>query len=515
MNIFDVVGPVMVGPSSSHTAGAVKIGYISRKLLGEQPVSARILLYGSFLTTGKGHGTRKALVAGLLGMQPDDARIPQALTLAEERGMQIEFGEAQLKEAHPNTAQLYLQGQEGRSLEIIGQSLGGSRINIAEIDGIETNFSGDYPTLVVHNQDQPGHVAEVTSMLSHKGVNIAYMQLYRSSRGGEAVMVVECDQEIPKEGIDWLKKVEGVKKVTYLGHDTEAMDNCKMITYHSIQDILELCEKEQMTFAQVIERADMEERAVTQEASYAKMQSMYEAMRHADATYDAKLTSASGLVGGDGEKLRAYNEAGKNLCGDFLGLVMEKAIKMAEGNACMRRIVAAPTAGSCGVIPAVFLTAQEKLACTEEQMVAAMYISAGVGAVIAENASIAGASGGCQAEIGSASAMAAAGLCFLQGGTNAMIANAAALALKNMLGLACDPVCGLVEVPCVKRNVAGAVNAVSAAQLSLAGIKSAIPVDEVIDAMRRIGNEMSPNIKETGQGGLATTPTAIQIGKSL
>ena len=194
---------------------------------------------------------------------------------------------------------------------------------------------------------------------------------------------------------------------------------------------------------------------------------------------------------------------------------MEKAIKMAEGNACMRRIVAAPTAGSCGVIPAVFLTAQEKLACTEEQMVASMYISAGVGAVIAENASIAGASGGCQAEIGSASAMAAAGLCFLQGGTNEMIANAAALALKNMLGLACDPVCGLVEVPCVKRNVAGAVNAVSAAQLSLAGIKSAIPVDEVIDAMRRIGNEMSPDIKETGQGGLATTPTAIQIGKSL
>ena len=167
---------------------------------------------------------------------------------------------------------------------------------------------------------------------------------------------------------------------------------------------------------------------------------------------------------------------------------MEKAIKMAEGNACMRRLVAAPTAGSCGVIPAVYLTAQEKLACTEEQM---------------------------QAEIGSASAMAAAGLCFLQGGTNAMIANAAALALKNMLGLACDPVCGLVEVPCVKRNVAGAVNAVSAAQLSLAGIKSAIPVDEVIDAMRRIGNEMSPNIKETGQGGLATTPPAIQIGKSL
>ena len=217
MNIFDIMGPVMVGPSSSHTAGAVKIGYISRRLLGEALVSAKILLYGSFLTTGKGHGTRKALVAGLLGMKTDDIRIPNAPEIAEEEGIKVEFGEAMLKEAHPNTAQLFLTGVSGRTLEVIGQSLGGSRINIAEIDGIETNFSGDHPTLVVHNQDQPGHVSEVTSMLAHKSVNIATMQLYRASRGGEAVMVIECDQEVPAEGIEWLKKVEGVNKVTYLG----------------------------------------------------------------------------------------------------------------------------------------------------------------------------------------------------------------------------------------------------------------------------------------------------------
>ena len=176
MNIFDIMGPVMVGPSSSHTAGAVKIGYISRRLLGESVSSAKILLYGSFLTTGKGHGTRKALVAGLLGMKPDDIRIPNALDLANEQGIEIQWGEAVLKDAHPNTAQLILTGRSGRTLEVIGQSLGGSRINIAEIDGIETNFSGDQPTLVVHNQDQPGHVSEVTSMLAHTGVNIATMQ---------------------------------------------------------------------------------------------------------------------------------------------------------------------------------------------------------------------------------------------------------------------------------------------------------------------------------------------------
>ena len=215
MDIFDIIGPVMVGPSSSHTAGAVKIGYVSRKLLAEPVKKAEILLYGSFLATGKGHGTQKALVAGLLGMEPDDSRIPDSLNLAQEAGMEITFGEAALKDAHPNSTQLILTGENGRQLEIIGESLGGSLINIASIDGLSANFSGEYPTLIVHNLDQPGHIAEVTSMLSHKAVNIAEMQLYRSSRGGNAVMIIECDQEIPQESVKWLSHLEGVVKVTY------------------------------------------------------------------------------------------------------------------------------------------------------------------------------------------------------------------------------------------------------------------------------------------------------------
>lgn len=216
MNLFDIIGPVMVGPSSSHTAGAVRIGFIARKLLGEDVSVANINLFGSFLDTGKGHGTQKALVAGLLGMKADDIRIPDSINYAKEKGMEIVFGEADLKEAHPNTVQLCLTGISGRQLEVVGESIGGSRINIAKIDGIDTNFSGEYPTLVVHNLDQPGHVSEVTSMLSHKMVNIAAMHLYRANRGGNAVMVVECDQEIPAEGLEWLSKVEGVVKVTYL-----------------------------------------------------------------------------------------------------------------------------------------------------------------------------------------------------------------------------------------------------------------------------------------------------------
>ncbi len=215
MQLFDIIGPVMVGPSSSHTAGAVKIGYVAQRLLAEPVKQAEILLHGSFLATGKGHGTDRALVAGLMGMKPDDPRIPQSLELAKKQGMKVTFGAVSLKDAHPNSALLKLMGKQGRSLEIIGESLGGSIINIASIDGLSANFSGDYPTLIVHNLDQPGHVAEVTSMLSHKSVNIASMQLYRAYRGGDAVMVLECDQEIPQEAVAWLKHLEGVKKVTY------------------------------------------------------------------------------------------------------------------------------------------------------------------------------------------------------------------------------------------------------------------------------------------------------------
>lgn len=215
MNLFDIIGPVMVGPSSSHTAGAVKIGYVARKLLAESVVKAEILLYGSFLATGKGHGTQLAIVAGLLGMKTDDPRIPDSFALAREVGMEISFGEANLKEAHPNSVQLILKGENGRELEIIGESIGGSRINIASIDGGTANFSGEYPTLIVQHIDQPGHVAEIASMLSHKSVNIATMHLYRMGRGGQACMVIECDHEVPKESVAWLSRLEGVNKVTY------------------------------------------------------------------------------------------------------------------------------------------------------------------------------------------------------------------------------------------------------------------------------------------------------------
>lgn len=287
------------------------------------------------------------------------------------------------------------------------------------------------------------------------------------------------------------------------------------MNYHSINDLVELCHKNNAQLWQVIMMDNAHERMVSEDKIFENMRLMYKAMKTADNNYDKSLKSPSRMAGGDGELMYQYNKSGRNICGDFVGMVMEKALKMGESNACMRRIVAAPTAGSCGVIPAVFISYETYFKALEDDMVKALLIASGIGAVIAENASIAGASGGCQAEIGSASAVAAAGLTFLQGGDSLQIVNSSALALKSMLGLACDPVCGLVEVPCIKRNVAGAMNAITAAQMSMAGIKSVISPDEVIDSMQRIGAAMPSSLKETAREGLAITPTAELIKREL
>ena len=285
--------------------------------------------------------------------------------------------------------------------------------------------------------------------------------------------------------------------------------------YHSLKEICELAQEQNSSFWQVVCEDDCRERQATREESLQVMQKMYEAMQRADRAYQSDQKSPSKMAGGDGARLQKYVAEGNNLSGPFIGKVMERAVKMAETNACMGRIVAAPTAGSCGVLPAVLLTYEESLQGNREQMIQALYVAAGIGQIIAERASIAGASGGCQAEIGAASAMAAGALTFLRGGSADQICSAAAIALKGLLGLTCDPVAGLVEVPCVKRNVIGAVNAVTATDMVMAGITSVIPADEVIDAMGEIGREMPKKFRETSEGGLAVTPSALKIKQEL
>ena len=272
----------------------------------------------------------------------------------------------------------------------------------------------------------------------------------------------------------------------------------------SMSEIFERMARNGQEFWEVVLADDMDERQVSREASMAKMLTTWQAMQDAADSYTGRKRSVSGLVGGDGMKMRQYTFRGCAMTGGYVSEVIAEALSMAESNACMRRIVAAPTAGACGVLPAVLLPLCKYEELTQHQLLEALYVAAGIGSVIAYKASL-----------GTASAMAAGALVALRGGEGEQIGHAVAMALKNLMGLVCDPVAGLVEVPCVKRNVIGAVNAVSAADMALAGIESRIPVDEVIDAMGEVGRRMPVEFRETALGGLAATPTGERLKREL
>lgn len=283
----------------------------------------------------------------------------------------------------------------------------------------------------------------------------------------------------------------------------------------SMQEIFDAIEKTNQPFWRVVLATDMEEREVTEAASMERMRFTWQAMLDSVESYQGERRSVSGLVGGDGARVRDYAAKEKTLSGDYLTEVIATALSVGESNACMCKIVAAPTAGACGVLPAVLVPLYKQGNIEEEDILKALYVASGIGAVIAFRACIAGAAGGCQAEIGSASAMAAGALTAIRGGNAEQIGNAVAMALKNLMGLVCDPVAGLVEVPCVKRNVVGAVNAISCADMALAGVTSRIPVDQVIDCMGDVGRRMPVEFRETALGGLAVTPFGQSVKEKM
>ena len=223
LDIFDILGPVMIGPSSSHTAGAARIGAMARTLLGAPPVKAAIHLYGSFAETGAGHGTDRALVGGLLGMKPDDPRLPFAFDAAEKAGLTFTIDEVSLREAHPNTAVIEAWDREGKKLTMQASSLGGGRIMVNKLDGIDVNFTGMFITLVIRNEDASGTVAAVTNILSQLRINVANMSLYRHKRGGDALMVIELDQHLKPNQVAFLSELPGVLSITY--YDKEEDDD--------------------------------------------------------------------------------------------------------------------------------------------------------------------------------------------------------------------------------------------------------------------------------------------------
>ena len=282
------------------------------------------------------------------------------------------------------------------------------------------------------------------------------------------------------------------------------------------EELLEICKEENISLSEYAIRYEMENRDISREELFEKMKKNLAVMRQsAETGMEKEVFSVTGLIGGDAYKLRKYLEKGESLTGDTMIMAMAMALSSSEVNASMGRIVACPTAGSCGILPAVILTAAKKLNKNEDEIIKALFASSAVGVIIGMNATMAGAEGGCQAEGGSAAAMGAAAVVEMMGGTPKMSLDAAAIVFKNILGLVCDPVAGLVEIPCAKRNSSGAISALCTADLVMAGVDSKIPFDDALAAMYKVGKSLPESLRETALGGVAITKAGLELKKKV
>lgn len=289
-----------------------------------------------------------------------------------------------------------------------------------------------------------------------------------------------------------------------------------MQVFNKAEEILEVCRLENKSIADVIIEKEMEQLGLTREKLIEKMTEALEVMKvSANEALKKEVKSISGLTGGNAKKIEDYKNKGKTLSGDFINSAMAKAFSTSEVNASMGKIVAAPTAGASGILPSAFLSAQEKLDLSDERLTEGLFTAGGVGEIIAKNATISGAEGGCQAECGSAAAMAAAAIVEMAGGSPEDSFNAASFALTNVMGLVCDPIAGLVEYPCALRNASGVVNALIASDMALAKVQSLVPFDEVVEAMYKVGKALPESLRETALGGLAATPSGKLCSRKI
>lgn len=524
LRIRDIIGPIMVGPSSSHTAGAVRIALMARRLFQVAPKRVEFELYGSFAQTYKGHGTDRALVAGILGFDVDDARIRDSLFLAQQAGIEVRFTPIPDGECdHPNTVEVVMTAGDGKVLRVRGESIGGGSATVSRIDGLDVLITGQHNSLIITQKDEPGVLAHISTCISGYDINIASARMYRKGRGEAAYTVMETDAPLPDALLAAIGESPAIDEVRAIPADsldeagsTDVADaSCEKrfeaLDFPNGEALLAYCEREGKPIsAAFLEREEALDGCHGRQTSAMDyLDRVLATMRDAAHLPECEpLPSAGGLIGGEAAKLKALAKSGRSLSEGQVATLTRYALATLETNAAMGRIVAAPTAGSSGVIPAVLLTLAEGYGLDDDDLKRGLVTAAAIGNIIARNATVSGAEGGCQAEIGSAAAMAAAAAVELGGGTPAQCLAAAANALTNLMGLVCDPVGGFVEVPCQKRNAIGAANALISADIALAGIGNLVGFDETVDAMFKVGRSLPMELRETALGGIAAAPSA-------
>jgi L-serine dehydratase len=510
LSIFDILGPVMIGPSSNHTGGANRIGQIARMILGEEPTEINFYFYGALAETYKGHMTDLALIAGLLEIKIDDIRIREALDIAEKKHIEINVFTQSSSDKNPNTIELLLK-TSSHSVRIESVSVGGGEILIEKIDEFKVNFYGNKDMiLVVNNNSHPENLSKIKEKL---GKNLIETEIFQGDERNLACFYINT---IPgKNVLNLINKMENVSWVRLVRsiYSYQLINNVP--AFKSIEEMLALAKKQNKSLPELVVFYESSRSGLNENGIRERIKHIWEAMKEEiQQGLEKENHLIGGLMNGKDAKL-LYNSIKNNnlIFGKPLALAVARAIACGEVNASMGRVVAAPTAGAVGVIPAVLLTAAEVLNSDEKDITDALLVASIIGLIIANKAPISGAMGGCQSEVGVASAMAASAIVQLAGGSSEQVVQAMSLALKNLFGLVCDTVAGPVEVPCIKRNVIGVANAFAVADMALAGIKSIIPPDEVIDALRNIQILMPVELRDTTLGGLGSTETAKKLKK--
>lgn len=524
LSLFDVLGPVMIGPSSSHTAGATRIGWLARQIIGAPPAAITLRFEPGLMHTYKGHGTDAGLVAGLLGHREDDPFIRSALATAKAAGL----GPAvePLAAAGPrNRMECDVLTVNGDRRRVLGVSVGGGNVIIAQIDGIEMHLDGSSGGLLLQH-DGTAVDQGVLAELGRRGFWVDAMREGRAvadsdSQGGHCLRgltfvpgPVAPDQaqmarlvsEHASQGLREARWVPGLRDLRLNPADRQAL-------FVSGADYIRLAQGQAQALPSIAVQYEQGLTGRAAESIRAEARELLEVMREAVKTgLEQPLRLMAGFVpGDDGKRVWARAADGKALVGSRFAQAIARSLAVAEVNASMGKVVAAPTAGSCGVLPGVLLTVAERTGAPDNRIADALLIAAAVGAIVGRVASFSGSVGGCQGEVGIAAGMAAAAAAYLGQGDGDAIFHAAAMAMKNLIGLACDPAAGPVEVPCIKRNVGGVSIALSAAEMALAGVRSAIPFDEVILALKNAQDLLHEDLRDNTLGGLGSTPTAAQL----
>ena len=514
VSIFnDVLGPIMTGPSSSHTAGPTRIGLMIYNLFGEEISEATIYFdsKGSYSATYKGQGSDVGFIGGLMGFEPDDKRLPNSLTIAKDRSMKFDFINEEFEATHPNAARIKVKNVNQREMEVFTHSTGGGTIEIVELNGFSVCLQGKFHECICIGENICDSVVEVL-----KKYQVADESVKITKKIEKEMVVASLSYLINPDMICELKKIENItvywtpkimpvasfnnQQVPFL----TANQAIKFAKDNNIESLAELAYSYEIARSKK-SRKDVEN---TAEKIYKAMSDSIKFGLQSDFKMRGFLTPKAAIM--------KKNLASRTLSDlGILNKVMIYSTAVMEFNSSRGVVVAAPTAGSCGVIPAILYAMEEHYKYSKEEIISALMVSGLIGVFISHQATFAAEVGACQAENGSASSMASAAMVQLLGGSIEEGFKAAGMALQNMLGLICDPVAGLVDIPCVNRNASAASNALVSANMILAGFDPIIPLDEVIIAMKEVGELLPSELRCTANGGLCKTPTGMKIAKQF